>query len=90
MEQIREISAVCPQFNVQFEFLTLKENLRTFAKIKGIPNNDIENEVRIYLYGKYFCSASLYSLSIFFVKQVHGKGLLPYLLFCFVFEVYSA
>ncbi|XP_028569482.2 ABC-type organic anion transporter ABCA8-like isoform X2 [Podarcis muralis] len=46
MEQIREISAVCPQFNVQFEFLTLKENLRTFAKIKGIPNNDIENEVQ--------------------------------------------
>nr|XP_034959946.1 ATP-binding cassette sub-family A member 9-like isoform X2 [Zootoca vivipara] len=46
MEQIREISAVCPQFNVQFEFLTLKENLKTFAKIKGIPNNDIENEVQ--------------------------------------------
>ncbi|XP_032994804.1 ATP-binding cassette sub-family A member 9-like [Lacerta agilis] len=46
MEHIREISAVCPQFNVQFEFLTLKENLRTFAKIKGIPNNDVENEVQ--------------------------------------------
>ncbi|XP_061471616.1 ABC-type organic anion transporter ABCA8-like isoform X2 [Rhineura floridana] len=46
MEQIREISAVCPQFNIQFEFLTVKENLKTFAKIKGIPSSDVENEVQ--------------------------------------------
>ncbi|XP_062976121.1 ATP-binding cassette sub-family A member 10-like [Elgaria multicarinata webbii] len=46
MEQIREISAVCPQFNVQFEFLTVKENLKTFAKIKGIPSKDVDNEVQ--------------------------------------------
>ncbi|XP_015283917.1 PREDICTED: ATP-binding cassette sub-family A member 8-B-like, partial [Gekko japonicus] len=44
MEEIRKISAVCPQFNVQFEFLTVKENLKTFAKLKGVPANDIENE----------------------------------------------
>ncbi|XP_054831762.1 ATP-binding cassette sub-family A member 10-like isoform X2 [Eublepharis macularius] len=46
MEEIRKISAVCPQFNVQFEFLTVKENLKTFAKLKGVPSNDIENEVQ--------------------------------------------
>ncbi|XP_062976120.1 ABC-type organic anion transporter ABCA8-like isoform X2 [Elgaria multicarinata webbii] len=46
MEQIREISALCPQFNIQFEFLTVKENLKMFAKIKGVPSNDIENEVK--------------------------------------------
>ncbi|XP_013927815.1 PREDICTED: ATP-binding cassette sub-family A member 9-like isoform X2 [Thamnophis sirtalis] len=45
MEQIRQFSAVCPQFNIQFEYLTVKENLKTFAKIKGIPSSDIENEV---------------------------------------------
>ncbi|KAG8129256.1 hypothetical protein E2320_016255 [Naja naja] len=45
MEQIRQFSAVCPQFNIQFEYLTVKENLKTFAKIKGIPFSDIENEV---------------------------------------------
>lgn len=45
MEEIRKISAVCPQFNVQFEFLTVKENLKTFAKLKGILSNDIESEV---------------------------------------------
>ncbi|XP_048345642.1 ABC-type organic anion transporter ABCA8-like isoform X2 [Sphaerodactylus townsendi] len=46
MEEIRKISAVCPQFNVQFEYLTVKENLKTFAKLKGVPSIDIENEVQ--------------------------------------------
>ncbi|XP_060108074.1 ABC-type organic anion transporter ABCA8-like [Heteronotia binoei] len=46
MEEIRKISGVCPQFNVQFEFLTVKENLKTFAKLKGVPSNDIEKEVQ--------------------------------------------
>ncbi|KAM3848199.1 ABC-type organic anion transporter ABCA8-like [Vipera latastei] len=45
MEKIWEISAICPQFNIQFEFLTVKENLKTFAKIKGIPCNAVEKEV---------------------------------------------
>ncbi|XP_025029156.1 ATP-binding cassette sub-family A member 10 [Python bivittatus] len=45
MEKIWEISAICPQSNIQFEFLTVKENLKTFAKIKGIPSNAVENEV---------------------------------------------
>ncbi|XP_066469372.1 ABC-type organic anion transporter ABCA8-like isoform X2 [Tiliqua scincoides] len=49
MEQIRKISAVCPQFNVQFEHLTVKENLKTFARIKGIPSSDIENEIQTLL-----------------------------------------
>ncbi|XP_053149567.1 ABC-type organic anion transporter ABCA8B-like isoform X2 [Hemicordylus capensis] len=49
MEQIRQISAVCPQFNIQFELLTVKENLKTFAKIKGIPSTDIEKEVQMLL-----------------------------------------
>ncbi|KAH0629327.1 hypothetical protein JD844_011311 [Phrynosoma platyrhinos] len=49
MEQIRNISAVCPQFNIQFEFLTVKENLKTFAKIKGVPSSDIEKEVQTLL-----------------------------------------
>lgn len=48
MEQIRQFSAVCPQFNIQFEYLTVKENLKIFAKLKGIPFSDIENEVSIY------------------------------------------
>ncbi|XP_077184470.1 ATP-binding cassette sub-family A member 10-like isoform X2 [Paroedura picta] len=46
MEEIRKISSLCPQFNVQFESLTVKENLTTFAKLKGVPSNDIQNEVQ--------------------------------------------
>ncbi|KAG8129250.1 hypothetical protein E2320_016250, partial [Naja naja] len=45
MEKIWEISAICPQWNIQFEFLTVRENLKTFAKIKGIPSNAVEKEV---------------------------------------------
>ncbi|XP_026580474.1 ATP-binding cassette sub-family A member 8-B-like, partial [Pseudonaja textilis] len=45
MEKIWEISAICPKWNIQFEFLTVRENLKTFAKIKGIPSNAVEKEV---------------------------------------------
>uniref|UniRef100_A0A4W2I3X7 ATP binding cassette subfamily A member 6 n=1 Tax=Bos indicus x Bos taurus TaxID=30522 RepID=A0A4W2I3X7_BOBOX len=46
LEEIRKITGVCPQFNVQFDTLTVKENLRLFAKIKGIQPKDVEQEVQ--------------------------------------------
>ncbi|NXN25552.1 ABCAA protein, partial [Nycticryphes semicollaris] len=45
-EEIREMIGICPQFNIQFEVLTVKENLKTFAEIKGIKSKDVEREVR--------------------------------------------
>lgn len=45
LEEIKKITGVCPQFNVQFEVLTVKENLRLFAKIKGIQPQEVEQEV---------------------------------------------
>uniref|UniRef100_A0A8C6Z540 ABC transporter domain-containing protein n=1 Tax=Nothoprocta perdicaria TaxID=30464 RepID=A0A8C6Z540_NOTPE len=45
-EEIREMIGICPQFNVQFEVLTVKENLQTFAEIKGIKSKDVEQEVK--------------------------------------------
>ncbi|XP_004946289.2 ATP-binding cassette sub-family A member 10 [Gallus gallus] len=45
-EEIREMVGVCPQFNTQFEVLTVKENLRTFAEIKGIKSKEVEREVQ--------------------------------------------
>uniref|UniRef100_A0A8C3WMI6 ATP binding cassette subfamily A member 6 n=1 Tax=Catagonus wagneri TaxID=51154 RepID=A0A8C3WMI6_9CETA len=45
LEEIRKITGVCPQFNVQFDTLTVKENLRLFAKIKGIQPREVEQEV---------------------------------------------
>ncbi|XP_029339879.1 ATP-binding cassette sub-family A member 9 isoform X2 [Mus caroli] len=40
------LTGVCPQSNVQFGFLTVRENLRLFAKIKGILPHEVEQEVQ--------------------------------------------
>lgn len=45
LEEIRKITGVCPQCNVHFDILTVKENLRLFAKIKGIRPLEVEQEV---------------------------------------------
>ncbi|NXL28605.1 ABCAA protein, partial [Glaucidium brasilianum] len=45
-EEIREMIGICPQFNIHFEVLTVKENLKTFAEIKGIKSKDVEREVQ--------------------------------------------
>ncbi|NXK81587.1 ABCAA protein, partial [Amazona guildingii] len=45
-EEIRELIGVCPQFSVQFGALTVKENLKTFAEIKGIRSKEVEQEVQ--------------------------------------------
>ncbi|XP_015445118.1 ATP-binding cassette sub-family A member 10 [Pteropus alecto] len=46
MEEIRKKVGFCPQCNIQFEFLTVRENLRLFAKIKGIQPKEVEQEVK--------------------------------------------
>ncbi|NWT20072.1 ABCA9 protein, partial [Vireo altiloquus] len=45
-EEIRGMIGICPQFDTQFEVLTVKENLRTFAEIKGIRSKEVEREVQ--------------------------------------------
>ncbi|NXA72228.1 ABCAA protein, partial [Thryothorus ludovicianus] len=45
-EEIRGMIGICPQFNTQFEVLTVKENLKTFAEIKGIKTKEVEQEVQ--------------------------------------------
>ncbi|NXJ44907.1 ABCAA protein, partial [Spizaetus tyrannus] len=45
-EEIREMIGICPQTNIQFEVLTVKENLKTFAEIKGIKSKEVEREVQ--------------------------------------------
>uniref|UniRef100_A0A8C5JZ27 ATP-binding cassette, sub-family A member 8a n=1 Tax=Jaculus jaculus TaxID=51337 RepID=A0A8C5JZ27_JACJA len=46
LECISKFTGVCPQCNVQFDFLTVRENLRLFAKIKGIHPHEVNNEVQ--------------------------------------------
>ncbi|EFB17327.1 hypothetical protein PANDA_015210, partial [Ailuropoda melanoleuca] len=45
LENIIKLTGICPQSNVQFDFLTVKENLRLFAKIKGIQSHELDKEV---------------------------------------------
>lgn len=45
LENISKLTGVCPQSNVQFDFLTVRENLRLFAKIKGIQPRELNKEV---------------------------------------------
>ncbi|CAH6776357.1 ATP-binding cassette sub-family A member 6 [Phodopus roborovskii] len=46
LEEIRKITGICPQHNVQFDALTVKENLTLFAKIKGILPQTVKQEVQ--------------------------------------------
>ncbi|XP_006970522.1 ABC-type organic anion transporter ABCA8A-like isoform X3 [Peromyscus maniculatus bairdii] len=46
LENIIKLTGICPQCNVQFDFLTVRENLRLFAKIKGIQAHEVDNEIQ--------------------------------------------
>ncbi|XP_059003509.1 ABC-type organic anion transporter ABCA8-like isoform X1 [Mustela lutreola] len=46
LENIIKLTGICPQSNVQFDFLTVKENLRLFAKIKGIQSHEVDKEIQ--------------------------------------------
>ncbi|XP_023604395.1 ATP-binding cassette sub-family A member 8-like [Myotis lucifugus] len=46
LENISKLTGICPQYNVQFDYLTVRENLRLFAKIKGIPPQEMEQEIQ--------------------------------------------
>ncbi|XP_042688743.1 ATP-binding cassette sub-family A member 9-like [Centrocercus urophasianus] len=46
MEGIQAVVGICPQLNLHFEALTVKENLRIFAHVKGIRWKEVEQEVQ--------------------------------------------
>ncbi|EDV20637.1 uncharacterized protein TRIADDRAFT_60879 [Trichoplax adhaerens] len=45
MMKIREITGVCPQQDILFDTLSVREHLVVFATIKGIPNDQIDEAV---------------------------------------------
>uniref|UniRef100_A0A8C6WD88 ATP-binding cassette, sub-family A member 9 n=1 Tax=Nannospalax galili TaxID=1026970 RepID=A0A8C6WD88_NANGA len=45
-ETVMKLTGVCPQSNVHFDFLTVRENIKLFAKIKGILPHEVEQEVQ--------------------------------------------
>lgn len=53
---LRQMTGVCPQHNILFDDFTCIEHLRIFAGIKGVPDNQIEEEVcLIYVLLIYTC-----------------------------------
>ena len=45
MDNFRLKLGICPQHDVLFEDLTIKEHLEMFSIFKGVPSNEIDNEV---------------------------------------------
>lgn len=41
LQNIREITGICPQQNVLFPFLTVEEHLYFFCRLKGVAEKDI-------------------------------------------------
>uniref|UniRef100_A0A2K6JUR5 Cholesterol transporter ABCA5 n=1 Tax=Rhinopithecus bieti TaxID=61621 RepID=A0A2K6JUR5_RHIBE len=46
MFEARKMIGICPQLDIHFDVLTVEENLSILASIKGIPANDIIQEVQ--------------------------------------------
>ena len=46
MEDIRKFMGVCPQHDILFDNLTVKEHLELFAVFKGMDNKEIEAAVK--------------------------------------------
>lgn len=69
MEGIQAMVGICPQFNLHFEVLTVKENLRTFAHVKGIQQKEVEQEVGMCLSD--LCFTASWTLWAFFIKDHH-------------------
>ncbi|XP_040186089.1 ABC-type organic anion transporter ABCA8-like [Rana temporaria] len=44
-QEIQRKIGFCPQIDINFELLTVKENLEVFAQIKGVPRSKVKPEV---------------------------------------------
>ncbi|CAI4221781.1 unnamed protein product [Auanema sp. JU1783] len=45
MRKVRDVLGICPQYNVIFTLLTVREQLRFFAALKGCADSKLEEEV---------------------------------------------
>lgn len=56
MFEARRMVGICPQLDIHFDVLTVEENLSILASIKGIPANNIIQEVGHSYWDLYFYS----------------------------------
>lgn len=70
MLEVRQMAGVCPQSDIHFDILTVEENLSIFAAIKGIPQNDLIQEVTHLgcLKGAFLTCKSKYSCRVFLLQ----------------------
>ncbi|EGT46418.1 hypothetical protein CAEBREN_29987 [Caenorhabditis brenneri] len=45
LRRVRDVLGICPQHNVLFSHLTVSEQLRLFAALKGVPDNELDSQV---------------------------------------------
>ncbi|CAH2093421.1 unnamed protein product [Euphydryas editha] len=67
MHEIRQMIGVCPQQDVLFDLLSVKEHLQFFAAVKGIPRKRIPDEVH-----KAMSEVGLLEQSAMFSKHLSG------------------
>ena len=66
LEQVRRMTGFCPQHNILFDILSVKEHLQVFAGIKGIRKDVVDAEV-----GDGRCAASFGSFHCHSRSQLH-------------------
>lgn len=71
MEGIQEKVGICPQNNLHFEALTVKENLRIFAHIKGIQWKEVDEEVGMGFSATDFSFMASCALCALLIKDDH-------------------
>lgn len=49
ISSVRQSLGYCPQHNIIFDHLTVYEHLYFFSNLKGLPENQIENEIEKYI-----------------------------------------
>lgn len=45
IDEVRQIIGVVPQFDILWEELTAEEHMRMFCRIKGVPDNQIDQVI---------------------------------------------
>lgn len=69
MEGMQQKVGICPQVNLHFEALTVKENLRIFAHIKGIQRKEVDEEVGMCFSATDFSFMESWALCVLFIKD---------------------
>lgn len=71
MEAMQETVGICPQNNLHFEALTVKENLRIFAHIKGIQWKEVDKEVGMSFSATDLSFVAPWALCALFIRDDH-------------------